>query len=175
MARLQVYDVWFVKPCDRRYVTVGDEGAEQRVIAQRGGSGNGRAVYYPQPKIASTQHLIEQQRVTSCPRDVVGVEDSVLENIHIVERKRSPEFCGFAAHVAGFEGQILRQLALNLQVPVLDVWINPLILVSLNRLLPVGEWNWLERLRSARRYGQTEVGETQVIIGCLFDKQVQAG
>src|SRR5262249_49682345 len=129
------------KICERAHVAVGQECARGRVLAQRCRSGYRGAVNRSEAKIQTSQHLVKQRRIAAGARDVESVENSILENVDVIQWNTAPEFGSFASDVAGFKIQICRKLTLDRKVPVLDVGICAITVEALHRLRAVRQWN----------------------------------
>src|SRR5262249_42147067 len=101
-----------------------------------------------------------------------SVQKSVLDDMHIVELNRIKELGTLRSNVARFKCQVFRQLALDFEIPVLNVRVDQFIRKTLDRLLPVCQRDWLQWLVRTLWNGQREVCQVEKIGLCLNRKKV---
>ena len=132
-----------------------NERSRGRVRAQRGGPRNRCTVDYASTRnVEIPQHLIEQRRISSCACGVERVQETILENIHAIERNCVPEFRAFACDIGRTQRHAAGELTLYLKVEVLNVGRHPVVRRALHDVVPDAvQWNRLER-RILQRYRQ---------------------
>src|SRR5262245_33074588 len=91
------------------------------------------------------------------------VENPILEDVRDVNGNSAEEFRSFAADIARFEGQIIGNFMLQLQVPVLNVWSRHAVLKSRKTLRPVSQRYRLKRRDAIER--QCNVPQCEKIPG----------
>src|SRR5262249_9189966 len=95
------------------------------------------------------KHRVEQRCSASRSRDLKRIQDAVFEDIDRVEFLGGSKFGSFTADIAHFQCQVLDELLLDRQIPVLDVRDNTVIGEALQSSFAIRHRNRLERLDAA--------------------------
>src|SRR5947207_298962 len=138
----------------RRGKTTQCHGSSQDPAVHHGGADNTRrrckGAATGARDIESPEQSVEKRCIAGRPRPAIArevecIEDTVLEDIRFVELRGAEEFRRFVADPAHIQRQVLRQLSLNREAEVLNVWRYAMVVIPGNVRGPIDERNGSKR------------------------------
>src|SRR5438046_10571415 len=86
--------------------------------------------------IEAVQDSVKQRSISAGPCDIESIENTVLEDIRLVQFDRRPEPCPFGADVTDVQSQASGELALDRQVEALHVRGMTIVGITVDRRSP---------------------------------------